>query len=76
MQKEEAWVNLVSYSSRHKTINYSFGVFFLSDIMGSSFVAQGVTNLISIHEDEDLTQWVKDPALLWLWRRPATAALI
>ena len=23
----------------------------------------------------DLAQWVKDPVLLWLWRRPAAAAL-
>ena len=23
-----------------------------------------------------LAQWVKDPALLWLWRRPAATALI
>ena len=24
----------------------------------------------------DLTRWVKDLALLWLWRRPATTTLI
>ena len=39
-----------------------------------------VTNLDSIHEDERLipclTQWVKYLELLWLWYRPAPAALI
>ena len=43
-------------------------------------MAQGVTNLISIHEDvgsiPSLTQWVKEQVLLWLWCRPAAAALI
>ena len=40
--------------------------------------AQRVMNLTGIHEDEglipDLTLWVKDLVLLWLWCRPAAAA--
>jgi len=47
---------------------------------GGPFEALRLTNLIRIHEDAGLipglTQWVKDPSLLWLWLWSAAVAPI
>ena len=49
-------------------------------MLGVPVVAQRVMNPASIHEVagliHGLTQWVKDLALLWLWRWQAAAAQI
>ena len=41
---------------------------------GVPVVTQQVKNLTSIHDDEasipGVTQWVEDPAWLWLWHGP------
>ena len=47
---------------------------------GVPIVDLRIINLSSIHGDSGstpgLTQWVKDPLLLWLWHRLAAAAQI
>ena len=51
-------------------------VFKRSQELGSSYCGSVVTNSTSIHKDvgsiPGLAQWVKDPALLWLWHRLQT----
>ena len=52
----------------------------IRNLWESSHCGSVVTNPTIIHEDGGLisspTQWSKDPALLWLWRRLAAVALI
>ena len=50
----------------------------MKKIKGDPVVAQRLTNPARIPEDAGLipglTQWIEDPALLWLWCRPAAVA--
>ena len=54
--------------------------FYKKAFWGVPVVAQWVKNPTVIPEDGDLipgpAQWTKDPALLWLWCRPAAVAPI
>ena len=49
-----------------------------NSLIGSSYCGAMETNPTSIPVDANLTpglaQWVQDPALLWLWYKPAAAA--
>ena len=55
-------------------------IYYLNCKMWSSQCGSAVTNLTSIHEDEGsipgLAQRVKDLALLWLWGRMTSVALM